>query len=215
MNTTHKGCDSMNEHVSLFEQDKLDPVAEAVRLQTLVDDLERRLSQAYARMRLLEDKLQQIDAFKREIQALRSELDARYGELAVLATIASTSDPERPKAHATEIPRSSADRLLARVRGVVRRGGGFKRDVSLVRLSGLFDESWYQQRYPDVVEAGLDPVEHYVAFGAAEGRDPSSSFSTSQYRLRNPHIERTGVNPLVHYIQSSPSGKPALGKSGF
>lgn len=39
-----------------------------------------------------------------------------------------------------------------------------------------FDAAWYLSTYPDVGEAGLDPLTHYIAFGAAEGRLPSPAF---------------------------------------
>jgi hypothetical protein len=55
------------------------------------------------------------------------------------------------------------------------------KDVELVRASGLFDEAWYLERYPDVAAAGIDPVRHYLETGAAEGRDPSPLFNTRFY----------------------------------
>src|SRR5262249_30587188 len=44
--------------------------------------------------------------------------------------------------------------------------------------SGLFDRNWYLVNNPDVAQSGLDPIKHYVRYGAREGRDPSASFST-------------------------------------
>jgi hypothetical protein len=40
----------------------------------------------------------------------------------------------------------------------------------LVRRTGLLDEEWYMSQYEDVATQGLDPVRHYVAYGAKEGR---------------------------------------------
>lgn len=57
----------------------------------------------------------------------------------------------------------------------------FAEDIALIRASGLFDEAWYLQRYPDVAAAGMDPVEHYCRHGAAEGRNPSGLFDTVYY----------------------------------
>jgi hypothetical protein len=37
---------------------------------------------------------------------------------------------------------------------------------------GLFDPTWYLEKYPDVKSAGVDPAEHYVRYGAREGRLP-------------------------------------------
>ena len=70
-----------------------------------------------------------------------------------------------------------------------------------IRRSGLFDIGWYLERYPDVAEAGIDPVVHYVRFGAKEGRDPAPWFSTSAYLQANPDVAASGVNPFYHYIR--------------
>ena len=55
------------------------------------------------------------------------------------------------------------------------------RAVRTIARSGLFDREWYLKSYPDVVARGIDPVRHYVAYGAREGRNPSPSFSTRGY----------------------------------
>lgn len=39
-----------------------------------------------------------------------------------------------------------------------------------VDLGPLFDQTAYLRRYPDVIEAGMDPLLHYVMHGRAEGR---------------------------------------------
>lgn len=51
--------------------------------------------------------------------------------------------------------------------------------VALVRGSGLFDEAWYLDRYPDA--AGHDPIEHYLTVGAPRGYDPHPLFRTGYY----------------------------------
>ncbi len=63
----------------------------------------------------------------------------------------------------------------------------------------LFDDMWYLQRYPDVAASGVDPLEHYLGFGAAEKRDPNPFFSTAWYLERNPDVAAAGTNPLLHY----------------
>ncbi len=65
--------------------------------------------------------------------------------------------------------------------------------------SGLFDESWYLTQYKDVASSGLDPLEHFFSYGAAEGRDPNAFFSTKEYLAENPDAAKSGLNALVHY----------------
>ncbi len=70
-----------------------------------------------------------------------------------------------------------------------------------VAHSGLFDAEWYLQAYPDIAEAAIDPIEHYLMMGAYEGRNPSEVFDTSWYLLYYQDVTDSGFNPLVHYIR--------------
>ena len=62
-----------------------------------------------------------------------------------------------------------------------------------------FDAEFYLDKYPDVAEAGADPLQHFVEYGRREGRDPNSEFSTSAYLTSNPDIVAFGFNPFWHY----------------
>jgi O-antigen biosynthesis protein len=74
-------------------------------------------------------------------------------------------------------------------------------EARLIDESGLFDRSSYLLRYRDVEQLGMDPVEHYLRFGAAMGRDPGAYFCTQFYLETNPDVLRNGMNPLIHYIR--------------
>jgi O-antigen biosynthesis protein len=67
--------------------------------------------------------------------------------------------------------------------------------------SVLFASGWYLDKYPDVAAAGVDPLQHYLRHGAAEGRDPGPKFSTRGYLARYTDVAESGINPLVHYIR--------------
>lgn len=58
---------------------------------------------------------------------------------------------------------------------------GRSSEVDLVRDSGLFDEGWYRQAYPDIEQSGLGAIEHYLTIGAKEGRNPGPLFDTAYY----------------------------------
>ena len=53
--------------------------------------------------------------------------------------------------------------------------------VAVIRNSKLFDEAWYTATYPDIQASGLDPIEHYVVIGAAQGLNPHPLFDTVFY----------------------------------
>lgn len=74
-------------------------------------------------------------------------------------------------------------------------------DAELVRQSTWFDASWYLAHYLDVAESGIDPVLHYITFGASEGRDPGPRFNTKRYLEQNADVAMSGTNALVHYLK--------------
>ena len=74
-----------------------------------------------------------------------------------------------------------------------------KEQIELVR--DFFDEEYYLNRYPDVIETGTDPIVHYLTIGWIEGRDPCPAFSTSYYLKKSADIARSGTNPLTHYLR--------------
>ncbi len=75
-----------------------------------------------------------------------------------------------------------------------------KETCFLIEKSQLFDYEYYVDRYPDVVAAGLIPIDHFVMYGAIEGRRPSKYFDPEFYVLDNARYCRENENPLLHYI---------------
>lgn len=74
-------------------------------------------------------------------------------------------------------------------------------EIALLVNSDLFDSDWYLSHNTDVASAGIDPVVHYLKFGAAEGRDPSPLFDSDWYLAQYSDVAQEGLNPLVHYLQ--------------
>ncbi len=70
----------------------------------------------------------------------------------------------------------------------------------MINKSGLFDAAYYLDQNPDIAESGMNPLVHFLRFGAGEGRDPNPLFDTSYYLDQNPDVAESGMNPLVHYL---------------
>ena len=68
----------------------------------------------------------------------------------------------------------------------------------LILKSGLFDRYYYLFQYPDVRQADIDPLLHFIKFGWKERRNPSEKFNTSFYLEQ---YEDVNENPLIHYIR--------------
>lgn len=93
-------------------------------------------------------------------------------------------------------------RVLSRaVKKVDKAKQRLQQEVGLLFTSEYFDAEWYLNTYPDVKESGANPAEHYLKFGAAEGRLPSADFDGNWYLQRYPDVAATGINPLLHFIK--------------
>jgi hypothetical protein len=78
--------------------------------------------------------------------------------------------------------------------------GGSKKDRAAVELylalpwearpdlSWFFDRRFYAQSCPDVIEGHLDPLIHFIAFGAAELRDPHPLINLRHIQSSNPDL---------------------------
>jgi hypothetical protein len=76
-----------------------------------------------------------------------------------------------------------------------------RQNAQLLRQSGYFDEAWYREQYPDVAQAGLDPIEHYLEVGVSRGLNPSPRFDTRWYLQSYPDVAQAKMNPLLHFLK--------------
>ncbi|MEA2464193.1 MAG: hypothetical protein QOJ98_1940, partial [Acidobacteriota bacterium] len=130
-------------------------------------------------------------AHERELQAMRTSRSWRL------------TAPLRRFAEALRYYRTLQTALagaFARLRRSVRERTNRRDHYALAAGSGLFDATWYRQRYPDVGRSNLDPLLHYLKRGAWEGRDPHPLFDSSYYLQSNPDVDAAGLNPLVHFL---------------
>ncbi len=70
--------------------------------------------------------------------------------------------------------------------------------IAMIRTE--FSESYYLSMNPDVLAAGIDPVEHYYHSGYREGRNPNKTFDTRYYLETNEDVHSAGLNPFWHYL---------------
>lgn len=75
-------------------------------------------------------------------------------------------------------------------------------DEAAILESGLFDEKWYLEKYPEVGEANLRPAAHYLMFAASGKFDPGPLFDTKWYLERYEDVRLAGVNPLLHFHEN-------------
>lgn len=173
--------------------------------------LEQRLTAAMSRGKVLEGKLTEVvQARELEAASLRAAIEAHRTTI------------ERFNQWGNEVLASTTLKVARTVRGAPREmvvpslsNTDAMSDMQLLRSSPLFNEAWYLARYPDVARRNVDPIEHYLCHGAAEGRDPGPAFSTRSYLARNPEVAASGQNPLLHYVRHGlQEGRKALSDEG-
>lgn len=64
-----------------------------------------------------------------------------------------------------------------------------------------FDTAHYLSQNPDVAEAGLSPLWHYIEHGAAEGRSPSPDFDADAYLRDHPEAGTDRYQAFVHFAR--------------
>lgn len=71
----------------------------------------------------------------------------------------------------------------------------------VTRETALFDGEWYRRENPDVARSKVDPLVHYLRWGANEGRAPHPLFDPKFYLTTNPEAAMNGgANALKHYL---------------
>ena len=173
------------------------------------------------------EAIQQLRREKRELEKTRSEVAGLAGtqpissipldpttDLQATPVVATQTPPaENTRVDQTKIPVlqtclvvpqkiTPTSNRLGRLFGRKRRIKGVReKDVEIVRKSELFDGDWYLESNIDVAQAGFDPVEHYLALGFTERRNPSLAFDSEFYLEQNPDVASAGKNPLLHYLR--------------
>jgi len=63
-----------------------------------------------------------------------------------------------------------------------------------------FDPALYLERNPDVLQAGQEPLAHYLRYGWIEGRNPNGWLDERRYRRQAGLTPRDRISGLGHYL---------------
>jgi hypothetical protein len=131
----------------------------------------------------LKGQLEEAEQTRKELSSLK---DTAREE------VAKSTDRTQEIATLTAILRQSEDKMAvsetalnAVLRGLLQllnkqpsrllpRSLQIRQRARVLRESGLFDPDWYLAENEDVAKAGIDPLLHYVEFGANENRAPNA-----------------------------------------
>ncbi|MGP9574054.1 hypothetical protein ACT3S8_06335 [Halomonas sp. AOP42-D2-25] len=128
---------------------------------------------------------QQLEKRQSELNTLRTESEQRIHRLERLVQWLRV----HAQRHAIAAYRSS--------RGYKK---ALPKQIAALEASSLFDADWYCAQYPDVAQANIQPAEHFIKFGAIDGRHPGPLFSTEFYLTHYEDVAASGQHPLLHYL---------------
>lgn len=99
------------------------------------------------------------------------------------------------------------------------RGQGQRGTLSAAQremVAANFDAAFYLGANPDVAAAGQDALQHFMAAGWRERRDPSPAFAFADYLELNPDVAASGMDPFLHYLTAGRAeGRAARRALGF
>jgi hypothetical protein len=186
------------------EKTRSEQAAEAGRAE--VADLKASEAEALAEKKELAEEnellLLQLHQVQEELEAYFLE-NLRLQKMLPEESAQQSSDSDNSASVSEEVDehsKTSAEPRRESLLDAYRYKRELKKYQRLVASSELFDAEWYLSVNDDVAKAGMDPAEHYVRYGAGEGRDPSPQFSTTSYLAINDDVAEAGMNPLVHYL---------------
>ena len=83
---------------------------------------------------------------------------------------------------------------------LIRRCERLAIGAGMGRRGGRFDAQFYLDRNPDVRDAGIDPLDHYLRYGWAEGRDPNGHLGEVRYRRQAGLRQADRISGLAHFL---------------
>ncbi|AXR07843.1 hypothetical protein [Salinimonas sediminis] len=89
--------------------------------------------------------------------------------------------------------------IKTKIKELFRLNNINKVDYKTLKSSEYFSESYYREKYKDTKD--IDPIKHYLLYGAMEGRNPSKHFDTYYYLKNNSDVVNSRINPLVHFLK--------------
>jgi hypothetical protein len=134
-----------------------------------------------------------LSELRKVIEELRAELETTRREVAAMRSVAQQLQERTLRGRIRGLFPGLYERIQAKQ---------VEKVVAYIKNSGAFDFAWYLEKYPDVAASGMDPVLHYVRYGADEGRWPRADFDTAAYRHSQPDLAFKGENPFSHHLMN-------------
>lgn len=152
---------------------------ELLQISRLWSEAEARNAQLQQKVTHLEAEIKDLgdiigpSSMNDDIHMFQKKLDERHREIASLTKMLKFSQHQVDNEHIQYEWMRSMTMLLLKIPKwwsmLPKRELTKKKNRRLVN-SGLFDPEYYINRYPDVKNSGMDPLQHYIFHGIEESR---------------------------------------------
>ncbi|OOF13752.1 hypothetical protein BZG84_15335 [Salinivibrio sp. PR932] len=201
----HHKIDELTQHNHTLTEENSMIIAELHRVQEALEALYNEKSaldeQVSQQQEQLTEQAQQLKANNAKIASLSKRVRLTKLELAQALASKTLLEKELTAHHNSALWKVTVPVRKFRQTPKRKRAEKLAQQKLLIELSSFFDKEWYLNQYPDVEQQGLDPIDHYLRFGAQEGRNPSPDFDTRWYLKTYPDVAESGLNPLIHFIK--------------
>ncbi|MDH4318675.1 MAG: glycosyltransferase family 2 protein, partial [Desulfobulbaceae bacterium] len=138
---------------------------------------------------------------KRKDEALHLERETQYRQVREIELLKQQLSQCTPTMTSVSDLKQSAKGVVRKARLLAKKAKYFYKDeYRVIKESGLFDIVYYLAENPDLRNAPIDPLIHYLENGWAEGRNPNPLFATVWYLETYQDVLKAKINPLYHYI---------------
>lgn len=126
----------------------------------------------------------QVQKLRSEKRAVEGRLTERFSEIAVMTRLLGEKESEARLSEeqtawlrevSAVLMNGTGEGLKGRLAALMPAPIQLAKQKKRLKRKGIFDSAAYLAAYPDVAEAGLDPLWHYINYGMGEGRQLHST----------------------------------------
>ncbi|MFD0938129.1 glycosyltransferase [Methylobacterium trifolii] len=78
----------------------------------------------------------------------------------------------------------------------------WSRNRATIDSSGIFDDRWYLEAYPELRCTGWDPLDHFTTFCLTQQTSPNSTFNIKAYISEHPELLTSKLHPIIDYLNN-------------
>ena len=90
--------------------------------------------------------------------------------------------------------------IILKEKGNIKKISNVYKATKKIKHLDLFDDEFYLNKYPQIKNANIDPLYHYLYYGFKENKETGNVFDPNFYLSKYSDVKQSGQNPLIHYV---------------